>query len=94
MKSYKPEELFDKTGRLTPGLAELPPGRDDPALDQVAVPRLPGKDERIRNHQHLMRPAMMSNSALSPFPSRAIWDVRGHRLAQRRSRRRRPPWGC
>ena len=25
MKSYKPEELFDKTGRLKPELAELPP---------------------------------------------------------------------
>jgi len=25
MKSYKPEELFDKTGRLIPELAELPP---------------------------------------------------------------------
>jgi xylulose-5-phosphate/fructose-6-phosphate phosphoketolase len=25
MKSYKPEELFDKTGRLVPELAELPP---------------------------------------------------------------------
>src|SRR5260370_24184003 len=25
MKSYKPEELFDKTGRLIPDLAELPP---------------------------------------------------------------------
>jgi xylulose-5-phosphate/fructose-6-phosphate phosphoketolase len=25
MKSYKPEELFDKTGRLMPELAELPP---------------------------------------------------------------------
>ena len=26
MKSYKPEELFDATGRLVPELAELPPG--------------------------------------------------------------------
>jgi Phosphoketolase len=25
MKSYEPEELFDKTGRLKPELAELPP---------------------------------------------------------------------
>ena len=25
MKSYKPEELFDETGRLIPELAELPP---------------------------------------------------------------------
>ena len=25
MKSYKPEELFDKTGRLKPELADLPP---------------------------------------------------------------------
>jgi xylulose-5-phosphate/fructose-6-phosphate phosphoketolase len=25
MKSYKPEELFDRTGRLIPELAELPP---------------------------------------------------------------------
>jgi xylulose-5-phosphate/fructose-6-phosphate phosphoketolase len=28
MKSYKPEELFDKTGRLKPELAELPPKGD------------------------------------------------------------------
>ncbi len=28
MKSYKPEELFDKTGRLIPELAELPPQGD------------------------------------------------------------------
>src|SRR5262249_15961657 len=28
MKSYKPEELFDQTGRLVPELAELPPRGD------------------------------------------------------------------
>src|SRR5260221_1693193 len=28
MKSYKPEELFDKTGRLNPDLAELAPNRN------------------------------------------------------------------
>src|SRR4026209_1850760 len=28
MKSYRPDELFDKTGRLTPELAELPPKGD------------------------------------------------------------------
>ena len=28
MKSYKPEDLFDKTGRLKPELTEMPPKGD------------------------------------------------------------------
>ncbi|HEX6726970.1 MAG TPA: phosphoketolase family protein [Nitrospira sp.] len=52
MKSYKPDELFDKTGRLTPELAELPPKGD---RRMSASPHANGglllKDLRLPNYR-------------------------------------------
>src|SRR6186997_3336329 len=52
MKSYKPDELFDKTGRLQPELAELPPKGD---RRMSASPHANGglllKDLRLPNYR-------------------------------------------
>jgi xylulose-5-phosphate/fructose-6-phosphate phosphoketolase len=49
MKSYKPEDLFDKTGRLKPELAELPPKGEGSASTRFS--RLCRRGDQTR-HDH------------------------------------------